>query len=355
MDKKYLKTVFSQNEAIIQKVVNEKVAVLRSEIESLANYVFLIFDELSVVEQNLTIAQEEMSDNDKKFSFANFFLLLIVPTIYFIDLLLSQDAVNYLLPGSMGDDAKVFFAYLIPALFVIADLGIGLVRHKIKEDAAEDNSLNNVSVTLINVFGLLFCLILPLLVGATILAFTESAEIASSEIVARIALMLLSFILHYFVIFLFPKKAFDYCIGYNAYHRYRKNVEKKERELYKKINELSISVLNYKAKSDQYKFVEKLDKIEFYFRNRLLINQIAKSDAWNKTIEKSPQLQQIINDDDFLNRFFPYKTMPIEIALEAEEPEKTLGVTPVKEIKPKGIYITYVQNDSAFDYGISPN
>ncbi len=350
MDKKYLKAAFDQNQMAIEKVVNTKTATLRSEIETMANHVYLIFDELCVAEQNLTLVGEEINDEGKKFNFTYFFLILIVPVIYFIDLLLSQDAVSYLLPATIEDGSRVFFCYLVPALFVIADLGLGLVRHKIKTDLKEGRNDNVSMLYFINATGFAFCLILPMLVGATILAFTESSDIASSEITARIALMLLSFILHYFVIFLFPKNAFDYCIGYSSYNSCRNKVQKKEKEIYKKISELSIAVLNYKAKSDQHQFVQKIDKIEFSFNNRLLINQIAKTDAWVQQLEMNEKLQHLINENEFLNRFFQYRPMPI-IEVKEEVPAPLVVEVPVAiSEKPKGIYITYVQNDSSVGY-----
>ncbi len=347
MEKKYLKTAFEQNQAAIEKVVTAKISILRSEIEALTNHVFMVFEELCVVEQNLILASEEVNDEGKKFNFAYWFLMLIVPTIYFIDLLLSQDAIGYLLPSSLENGTKTFFCYVVPALFVIADLGIGLVRHKMKTNAEEDIFNNTNSIHFINAFGFVFCLILPMLVGATILAFTESSDIASSEVTARIALMLLSFILHYFVIFLFPKQAFDYCIGYSKYNRSRKKVEQKEQEMYKKLSELSIAVFNCKAKSDQYDFVPNIDKIEFSFFNRLLINQIAKTDAWVQQVDANENLQHIINDNALLGRFFPYRPVPVPAPVSVFKTEAEIPV--LKTVQPRGIYITYIQNDTAFD------
>lgn len=355
MDRKYLKKTFDHNELQIQRVVNEKITTLRAEIEMLCNNVFLIYDELLVTEQNLTWSQEVISDTDKRFSFANWFLILVVPVIYFIDLLLSQDAIIYLLPESLEDAPRQFFVYLVPALFVVADLAIGLVRQSIKVERDENGKENSHKLLTINGFGFLFCLILPALVGATILAFTESDDIAGSEITARTALMVLSFILHFFVIFLFPKKAFDYCFNYSSYKNVKKEVIKKERELYKKISELSISVLNYKQKADKYAFVLALDKIEFFFRSRVLINQISRSDAWNDLLEKDEKLQVLINDDEFFFRFFPYKKSPIAIAEEVVEVVEVVEakVNTVEQPldtrhKPRYILVNYVQNDTAW-------
>lgn len=352
MNQKYLKSNFDANQKRLERVVSEKIAVLRIDIEMFSNKVFLFFEELLIAEQMKALANEDCNEDDRKFSFGYWFLALtIIPGIYAIDLLLSQDVIIYLLPASMSEETKMIFTYIVPLLFVIFDVGIGLVRHKIKiETEKEDNQQK--TMLLINITGILFCLILPVLVGATILAFLESSEIQLSEVTARLALMVLSLVLHAFVIFLFPKNAFDYVFSFSTINSTNKLVNQSERKLFKAISELNIKVLQYKQKADTYDFVTNLDDIDFAFRTKVLINQIVKNTEWMILLENNPKLQAIISQDPFLNRYFPYRK---PIIIKEDLPEKVPTETiekPKEEVKntPRQIFISYIQNDSAYQY-----
>jgi hypothetical protein len=312
----YLRQEFDYNAQQIQRVVTEKVGVLRGEIESIASKVFLTFEELIVSEQKLTLLREE-NEEGNRFSFMLYFVPLTIPVIYFIDLLLSQDALSYLLPASIEGALHTFYVYLMPALFVIADVAIGLVREKIVYDV-EENGKSYTLLLLINGFAVAFCFILPLLVGATILAFTETTAIQGSEVLARIALMALCLILHAFVIFSFPKKSFEYIRARTKMTSTLKKVQSLERKLYKSFTDLNARALMYREKSTTYSFIQPLTQVDFTFRTRLLVNQMLKTDEWVNTLQYNKKVQEHLEHDPFFQRFYSYN--PIEL-IELEQPE----------------------------------
>jgi hypothetical protein len=284
-----------------ERLAKQKTDAIKISIEHNSMAVFTNFTFLITIENQIDFCREKFESWDE-FKTTLIFSPLMLIVIYFLDAFFTKDVLDgFLLPQAYSDKLRQILCWIVPALFLVADMVLGLSRVQIRTLVAHGLE-KSIYLLFINLFAIGFCAVIPALILSTVIQYYTLGEVSPGIVIGRLVMCLLSIVLHGYIIWSFPKSSFDQIVSSWKIWGLERKAKKYEKKMFDALNTINQKFLLYRSKSEKFQSINSFDTLGLTMKTKFLINKISMEEIFKLDDTKSLVL---FEDHPIWERIYP--------------------------------------------------